>query len=314
MMTIDSVTGSQVEQIAHRLPPLLQTLHLEDALTLENLEASLYEQLVQDPFPRLQRPLENRYSGRVDVAFARQIHHHNHGKGWWYSGWLVVSQLHEQDWQVVQHGITLQIDPDRHLQPQDRQAVCGDYVAVKMPRNRLEGDSYVAISNEGLIRGDSLVQLLFHCGLTGVVGIVGELTQWLNAAGVVFTLAVPQDPMDYPRRDAVRLLLRQQDYPVVRSILADNYSNLAPHLLTEVALLCKTVAPGVGLIEVMDQDGLGDRCRLMAQGILESEDLQVNGGDLQINGEAMGQILVRGGLRPMHPYLNPGNEDHYRSL
>jgi hypothetical protein len=284
------------------IPRLVETLRTEDCLTLESLQTALYEYLVQDEIPKLNHTLENRHSGNIDIAFFTSLHQHNYGQGWWSPGWTVVAQ--SPSWQVKQHGLLVEIDPDRHLQSSN--VALGDQVAIKMPRNRIEGGSYVAIGNAGLPTGDRL-QLLFHCAAAGVAGILGELTQWLNAAGITFTLAVPQDPNSYPRRDAVRLLLRQQDYSAVRSILNDDYRQLTQHLQVEVAPLCKPIAPGIGLIEVLHQDGLGDRCRIIAAGILALESSQVSL-------EAIEQILITNNISPEHPYLNPGAADNYRAL
>jgi hypothetical protein len=284
------------------IPRLVETLRTEDCLTLESLQTALYEHLVQDETPKLSHSLENRYNGNIDIAFFTSLHQHNYGQGWWSPGWTVVAQ--SDRWQVRQHGLLVEIDPDRHLQ--NPTAVLGDQVAIKMPRNRIEGGSYVAIGNMGLPTG-SRFQLLFHCGANGVAGILGELTQWLNAAEIAFTLAVPQDPSSYPRRDAVRLLLRQQDYSAVRSILNDDYKQLIQQLQVEVAPLCKPIAPGIGLIEVLHQDGLGDRCRLIATGILALESSQISLGAIE-------QILITNKISPEHPYLNPGAADNYRAL
>jgi HopA1 effector protein family len=282
------------------IPHLVETLRTEDCLTLDSLQTALYEHLVQDETSKLSHSLENRYSGNIDITFFTNLHQHNYGQGWWSPGWTVVAQ--SPSWQVTQHGLLVEIDPDRHLQ--NPTATLGDQVAIKMPRNRIEGDSYVAIGNVGLPQG-ARIQLLFHCAAAGVAGILGELTQWLNAAEIAFTLAVPQDPSSYPRRDAVRLLLRQQDYSAVRSLLTDDYKQLAQHLQVEVAPLCKPIASGIGLIEVLHQDGLGDRCRIIAAGILENS---------QVSLEAIEQILITNNISPEHPYLNPGAADNYRTL
>jgi hypothetical protein len=291
-----------LSRLCQGLPRLVETLRIEESLTLDHLQTALYEYLVQDEIPNLNQTLENRYSGNIDIAFATSLHEHNYGQGWWSPGWTLVAQ--SPTWQVKQHGLIVEIEPDRHLQSST--AALGDRVAIKMPRNRIEGGSYVAISNVGLPQG-SRIQLLFHCAAAGVAGILGELTQWLNAAEIPFTLAVPQNPESYPRRDAVRLLLQQQDYGAVRSLLNDDYKQLTQHLQVEVAPLCKPIAPGIGLIEVLHQDGLGDRCRLIAAGILALE-------SPQISLDAIEQILITNNISPEHPYLNPGAVDHYRTL
>jgi hypothetical protein len=292
----------QLGHLCQGLPRLVETLRAEECLTLDALQTALYEHLVQDEIPKLNPTLENRYSGNIDIAFATSLHQHNYGQGWWSPGWTVVAKF--PTWQVKQHGLLVEIEPDRHLR--NINVALGDQVAIKMPRNRIEGGSYVAISNMGLPTGSRL-QLLFHCSVAGVAGILGELTQWLNAAEIAFTLAVPQDPNSYPRRDAVRLLLRQQDYSAVRSLLTDDYKQLAQHLQVEIAPLCKPIASGIGLIEVLHQDGLGDRCRLIAAGILGLESSQVGL-------EAIEQILITNNISPEHPYLNPGAVDNYRTL
>ncbi len=300
-MITASRSPADLSRLCQVAPRLVETLRTEESLTLESLQTALYEHLVQDEIPKLSHSLENRYSGNIDIAFATNLHQHNYGQGWWSPGWTVVSQ--SPTWQVKQHGLLVEILPDRHLQSAE---ALGDQVAIKMPRNRIEGGSYVAIGNAGLPQGSRL-QLLFHCGAAGVAGILGELTQWLNAAEIAFTLAVPQDPESYPRRDAVRLLLQQQDYGVVRSLLNDSYKQLTQHLQVEVAPLCKPIAPGIGLIEVLHQDGLGDRCRIIAAGILAvSPQVRLE--------EAIEQILITNNISPEHPYLNPGAEDHYRTL
>jgi HopA1 effector protein family len=291
-----------LSRLCQGIPRLVETLHAQEYLTLESLQIALYEHLVQDEIPKLIHSLENRYSGNIDIAFFTSLHQHNYGQGWWSPGWTIIAQ--SDKWQVKQHGLLLEIEPDRHLQ--NSNVALGAQVAIKMPRNRIEGGSYVAIGNAGLPTGSGL-QLLFHCGAAGVAGILGELTQWLNAAGIAFTLAVPQDPNSYPRRDAVRLLLRQQDYCAVRSLLNDDYKQLIQHLQVEVAPLCKPIAPGIGLIEVLHQDGLGDRCRIIAAGILALESSQVSLAAIE-------QILITNNISPEHPYLNPGAADNYRTL
>ncbi len=152
----------------------------------------------------------------LDLDFASLLHQSNHGEGYWDHDWCVVGEAPEEKLYLRKQQLTLQADPQRHLQP-DRPWKIGDIVQLKLPKNLVEGDRYVAVGNAGLPGTDR------HCialalELETVAAVMQHVTHELNQLNLPFTFACFYDPLDYPDDEAAILSVNAIDQKIIPTI------------------------------------------------------------------------------------------------
>lgn len=152
--------------------------------------------------------LNHRVSG-LDLDFAGQLHHNNCGEGYWDSDWCIMAEMETGDLWLKKNHLTLQAEPQYHLQP-DRPWKIGDLVPLKLPKNLVEGDRYVAVGNAGL-PGTDRYSIALASEQETVVTLMQQVTHTLNQINLPFTFACFYDPLDYPNDEAAILSVNAHD-------------------------------------------------------------------------------------------------------
>ncbi len=152
----------------------------------------------------------------LDLAFAGSLHQSNCGEGYWDSGWQVidyqtndVNSVADLTTIVVKKNhLTVHTNPDRHLR--NGPWTLGDLIDIKMPKNFVEGDRYVAVGNAGVPGADRVTQAI-DCSADQVAQLIQQITVELNQLNLPFTLGCFYDPLDYPDPEAVILTVNATD-------------------------------------------------------------------------------------------------------
>jgi HopA1 effector protein family len=165
--------------------------------------------------------LNHRVSG-LDLTFAGSLHQNNCGEGYWDSDWCIMTEVETGKLLLQKNHLTLQADPQRHLQA-DRPWNIGDRVNLKLPKNLVEGDRYVAVGNAGLPE-DDCYQIPFALDIETVVSLMQHVTFELNQMNLPFTLACFYDPLDYPHDEAAILTINAIDRSIAEAIVSTSKS------------------------------------------------------------------------------------------
>lgn len=268
--------------------------------------------------------LENNTILGVDVVFYKQLHNSNSGKGYFESGWSILREESDGSLAVARHGMRLYIRRDKHLQPSQREAIVGDVIAIKMPKNLVQSGFYMAVGDAGLYRNDNLqnqqVTVRIYLNLTpeGAVIVMSSLTQYLNEAEIPFQFKVLYHPKDYERYDSGVLYFDKSDYEVVRQILNKVYTENTAHFKSEVPLFTMQLAPGLGLAEepepkFAEQESFGmNRCQIVANGLLEAWYQGKN--SIEERMKAILDQFSHLNIELQRTHLNANSEDIYLSL
>lgn len=268
--------------------------------------------------------LENTTTFGVDLEFYEQLHESNQGEGFFDPGWSVVRQEEDSSLAVIKGGLTLHIDRELHLDPGDRAAKEGDYVAIRLPRNLVQNGFYVAVSNLGPEQSsdpDAMLQtgrVYFNLTPEGAIAVMEQLTQCLNATAIPFTFKALYNPSDYGRYDSAVLYFESSKYAIVRPVLQAVYQQHRSLFNPEVPLFTKLLAPGLAFAEEPDQkftllESFGqNRCQIVANGLLEA--LHSGNGTPEARMNSILQQFFLFGLDLQRPYLNANSEDIYTPL
>lgn len=308
-----------------QLPLEIQNKHL--VLLLRNLLYSIYyngswqSALAPDAegtnLAANQNLENNRWFG-VDLAFYERLHTSNKGTGYWSHNWLVVKQEKDDALAVQRNGLTLHIERDIHLPPEDQAATVGNLVAIKMPKNLVQNAFYMAMSNASASPHQNLVRIYFNVTPDGAVSVMESLTTLLNAIPISFSFKALNNPSDYRRYDSAVLYFDKNNYEVVHPILERVYTENKSHFSEQIPLFTKLLAPGLGCAEEPDQkfadkESFGtNRCQIVAHGLL---DAWLQGNDTPTG--RMKSILQQFSSRSIklaRPYLNPNSKDIYTPL
>ncbi|WP_392534878.1 T3SS effector HopA1 family protein [Nostoc sp. C117] len=224
--------------------------------------------------------LENNTVLGVDVEFYERLHKSNCGEGYFDPNWSVVKKETDGSLVVNKAGLRLYIQPDKHLQTIDKAAGVGDYVAIKMPKNRVQNGFYMAVSNvnfnhiEDRKNNLETVRIYFNITPECAVIVMKNLTQNLNKLGINFSFKVLYNPKEYQRYDSGVLYFDKRNYEIVKQVLKPIYQEHQSLFQSEIPLFTKQLAPGLGLAEEPDQkffnqESFGmNRCQVVANGLL----------------------------------------------
>ncbi|MEH1997367.1 MAG: T3SS effector HopA1 family protein [Nostoc sp.] len=271
----------------------------------------------------LHQDLENNTRLGVDIAFYEQLHSCNGGTGYFDPGWHVVRQESDRTLAVTKGGLTLHIEPEKHLQLAKNAAI-GELVAIQMPRNLVQNGFYVAVGNAGS-RSDShpdrepeIVRIYFNFSPSGAVAVMGSLTRELNNILIPFTFKTLYNPGDYGRYDSGVLYFEKSNYEAVRQVLETVYAQTKAHFHADVPLFTKFLAPGLGLAEepdrkFADQESFGmNRCQIVANGLLEAWH-SLNDSPQGRMTSILKQFSLLG-IELLRSYLNANSVDIYTPL
>ena len=266
--------------------------------------------------------LENNTVLGVDVEFYDRIHKSNSGQGYFEPGWTILKEEDDGSLVVTKRGLKLHIERDQHLQSDEQNAVVGDIVAIKMPKNSVQNGFYVSVGNSRLDKNINptdkftLVRIYFNLTADGAVAVMGSLTQQLNQQKIPFDFKVLYNPQDYKRHDSGVLYFDKNDYELVHQILQDVYQENQSHFKPEVPLFTLELAPGLALAEEPDQkfaeiESFGmNRCQIIANGLLEAWYQNKNLPDEKM--QSIFEQFTLSGIDLNRTYLNANSEDIYR--
>jgi HopA1 effector protein family len=267
--------------------------------------------------------LENNTVLGIDLEFYNRIHTSNNGQGYFEPGWSILKE--EEDGSLVvrkgKNGLKLYIERDKHLQPNEQDAVVGDTVAIKMPKNCVQNGFYVSVGNARAdLHRDAqeesiLVRIYFNLTPDGAVAVMGSLTQQLNEQNIPFDFKVLYNPQDYQRHDSGVLYFDKSNYELVHQVLQQVYQENQSHFKAEVPLFTLQLAPGLALAEEPNQkfaerESFGmNRCQIIANGLLEAWNQGKNLPDERI--QAIFEQFSLAGIDLNHTYLNADSKDIY---
>ncbi len=255
--------------------------------------------------------------------FYWQLHANNCGEGYFDSGWYILKQESDGSLAVQKNGLTVHIQPQRHLQPEAWLSSVGDTVAIRMPPNLVETKFYIAVGNAGTVnlhrsnRQIETVYIYFNFTCEGAIALMRSLTEQLNSLKIAFTFKALFDPANYPRNDSGVLYFERSNYNIIRQILQSVYAENRAHFLSNVPLFTKLLAPGLGLAEKPEyKETTGERfglnrCQIVADGLLDAWD----NGDRTSLGRinAISKRFDSHFIELQRPYLN-ANEDIYTPI
>jgi hypothetical protein len=275
--------------------------------------------------------LENQATKWKKRKFFQELHQHNFGEGYFESDWQVIGEEKNDLLPVRKNDLTLHISPSRHLQPSDRQAKMGDFVAVQMPVKTLEPGYYIAVgdggkidfqnsdlSNDLNISDRHIINIYFHITALGAVTLMSSLTQQLNKIKIPFNFKVLYNSDDYPIEDAATLSIERQYYEVVCPILQEIYVANRAYFQPEIPLFTKLLAPGLSLAEEpnfknseLENFGL-HYFQPIARGLIAS--WQQKSDLTQDKVKLILEFFAEQQINSKYPYLNVDSEDIYQFL
>lgn len=308
------------------LSPSLQHTYLRRQLR-DYLYDIYFSHEQEQPNKTQPRPyLKNDRIRGLDQTFYQQLCKSNQGNGYFDAGWVVQAQGQRGEWQVEKEGLTLQIQPRKHLQASptlQQTPQLGDRVSVRLPSHRLEPGFYQAIGNAGTVPDTvATLEICFNVNPEGAVVLMHHFTNALNAIAIPFSFRVLLDPEEYRRYDAAILHIERASYGRIQAVLqqgleAVQCSNGAASSLLQppIPLLMKPLAPGVGLAEEPDTEprdfGL-HRCQRIADALWHCH---LQGDDSPpARWAAIRQQFTQHGIDFDRPYLNPGSLHDYPPL
>ena len=261
--------------------------------------------------------LENNYILGTDWEFYGRLDASNHGVGYFDAGWQVLRQEPDGTLVVMKDGLTLHVEYNSPMQPSMEFAKVGKLVAIWMPKNRLQNNYYLAVSNNPNI-DLGMGRIYFNVTPDGAIALMDSLTLQLNAAEISFSFQVLYNPSAYERCDSGVLYFEPKDYPAVRKVLQTVYFQHKSYFQPEIPLFTKFLAPGLSLAEEPNQkfaaqENFGmNRCQIVASSLLSTWEKGDNSTEERM--KAITQHFTQLNIDLQHPYLNPHSEDIYYPL
>ena len=271
-----------------------------------------------------QLDLENNTFLGVDRAFYNRLHQSNNGIGYFDRGWYVFRKDNDGRLVVNKNGLKLHIEREAHLQPSQQNAIVGDSVAIRLPKNLLQNGFYMAIGNGGqysLNHSDShpaIVRIYFNITPEGSVAIMAALTRLLNEISIPFSFKVLYNPGDYGSYDSGVLYFEKKNYEAIRLALQAVYSKNQAHFQPEIPLFTKPLAWGLGIAEepnckFTDRESFGmNRCQIVANSLVQAWQNGDDSPEARMNGII--ENFSHLGIDWQYAYLNANSEDIYIPL
>jgi HopA1 effector protein family len=214
--------------------------------------------------------INNDHSGGINPNFYDQLEQANCGQGYYDTDWLVQDQLVNGHFAVSKEGLRLQVQPDDIA---DRTAPIGSLVSIKLPKNLLTVDRYVAVGDQGRVSQTSLIYLYFNCPSSVAVNLMTKITQNFNQLRISFELHVLLHPDQYPLADALMLKCAATDYEKALPGLHQLLATYQSEFYDSIPALSQPLAKGVGKIAITAttlQDFPRQFWRLVAQALSQA--------------------------------------------
>ncbi|AKG22310.1 T3SS effector HopA1 family protein [Calothrix sp. 336/3] len=253
----------------------------------------------------------------IDQAFYEELHSSNSGIGYFDAGWQVIRKEPDGSMAITKDGLNIYVENPRHLQKKSSHA--GEEVALWMPKNRLQNNCYVALSDvQDSKSNNDAGQIYLNITSKGAIALMAALTQELNAAKITFEFQVPYHPQAYHCFDSGKLYFPIAEYPLIREILQTIYPESRHHFQPQTPLFTKFLAPGMSFAELplkkfSPQETFGiNRCQIVANALFEAWQQGNNSSSEKI--ELIEQHFAWLDIDLHHPYLNPSSPDIYQPL
>ena len=204
----------------------------------------------------LQDEIVNDTNSWYKTEFFYQLTQCNHGRGYSDPGWLVVGKA-EKHLLVSKDGLTINIDPQKHVFESNVEPELGHTVSIRMPPNLVERGLYIAVGNAGSSSSQpssarAILQLYFNTDAKTSLVLLDSLTLQLNFLKIPFDFKIPYSENDFGRSDALILEFLSGDCLKVEPIVRDIHTNNVVNFKPEVPFFCHKLAPGLGLAEKPD--------------------------------------------------------------
>ncbi len=271
--------------------------------------------------------LENNTVHGRHVDFYQALHSHNMGKGYFDPGWEIIQTTADGLTIVEKNDLQLYVNRSDYLAPADQSAAIGDTVSIRLPKNLVEPDLYVAVGNVGTVsRADHPIEIYWNLSAEKILDLLQHLTFALNQRGIPFTFKVPYHPSGYKGCDTATLCIRKQDYKPIHSILQRLYLEFNQVFSDSTPVFTKQLAPGIALAESPDwadpqseepERGSAatfgqNRCQLVATGFLWAHEQGITSKKKILS--VVEKEFEQAGISLEAPYLNPDSEDTYIRL
>jgi hypothetical protein len=258
----------------HRISPQLQTKYLN--FQVQNYLYDIYfshslMSLVELDLAAKQPSLtKNNTIDGIDGDFYRRLQQHNSSRGYLDPDWQIIGATDRDELIVVKDGLHLHIDRQYHLPPDLKTAAIDDVVAIYLPPNLVDRDTYIMVGNAGSPDRDRSVQIYFNFTPDAAIEIAHKLSLELNQLAIPFQFAILHHPDLFYRYDAGTLWLPQAGYLTGRAIIAQIYRSHQSEFSPGIPLFSKQLAPGLGLAEVPTTGSTFgmQRCELLATSLL----------------------------------------------
>jgi hypothetical protein len=315
-----------------KLPVALQDKYLR--LQLQNFlygiyyNGSLQKALALDADDKkleIHKDLANNTYLGIDLSFHDRLHESNTGKGNFSSSWQIIKEESDGSLAVTNDGLTLHIDRERHLPPENQSATVGDTVAIRLPKNRVQNGFYMAIGDAGSnrpsteeVEEERTTRVYFNLSPDGAVAVMKTLTERLNAIPLPFSFKTLYNPSSFERYDSAVLYFDRNDYQAVRSLLQEIYQENRQHFRPEVPLFTKLLAPGLSLAEEPnfkfgDKESFGtNRCQIIVNGLLKAREQGDESPEARL--AAIVDRFWDLGIQLERSHLNAESEDIYTCL
>jgi hypothetical protein len=249
-------------------------------------------------------------------AFQLALSTATRGHGTWEPGWRFESDKvthHIVSW----HGVRFAVAQER-MRPNVQAPTPGSPCEVRVPNERrnlyrgyyfLVGDETWPVKNG---EAAEVLRVYWNVTSSGAPPLVTALSRELNRESVPFLTKIRNSPDGHGRADSAILYLPRDRFPQARECLSGVHAEVEDHLVAEVPMLTKHVAPGVGIAEDPD-NGLSfgqHRCELVTRGLWKAHLDQRHGW--QSKCEAIAEEFRQENLDVIRPYLSAGSHDVYR--
>jgi HopA1 effector protein family len=193
-----------------------------------------------------QDALANTTSRGVDLQFFESLHQSNCGEGYFDPDWSVHQHEADGTYAVQKSGLTLHVNPNKYLSPKTKSAEIGDSVSVLLPKNWIDQDYYVAVSNSGFSDSQN-VQYFFNFSADVASSILSKVTETLNNLRIPFLFRVLYSPEEYFRYDVGVLTLNHHHRAIVDPFLQSIHTEHQEHFRSQVPLLTKEILRGIAI-------------------------------------------------------------------
>jgi HopA1 effector protein family len=247
---------------------------------------------------------------RADPGIVAKLSAANAGSGCWADGWRVEARSGD-DLVVRKDGLRMRVAPSQANAAAGRPLI-GSPVLIRLPKELACASPgyYTALGDTDLRakRGVPLLRLYFHVVPSAAAKLTAAVTSYLNGLGVPFRFKVVAACEQHTRCDAAVLYVGATDFDAVRSLLR---SRPGVRLRERTPAFTKALAPGIGLAEQpASGESFGtDRCRLLAEGIVEARDRGARRVDERL--AVVAAHFAWRGIDLEAPYLEPGSRDRY---